>query len=762
MLVPFEKTSVTGQVGNLDITLETGRMANQTNGTVWIQSGGTVVLVTAVSMAADGPRDFFPLTCNYLEKTYAAGRIPGGYFRREVGRPSDRETLVSRLMDRPIRPMFPKAFCDEVQVIATVLSADTDTNPDVLAMTGASAALHISDLPFNGPVAAARIGMVNNEFVLYPTYKGIAEESELNLVFAATRDAVIMVEGSSKFLSENTIAEALEWGHQQLGPMFDLQDALREKVGRPKIEVIEPEKDTEVITLISDNFSADLDKALTIPGKIERKTAKSEVKAKAVEFINEKFPENPEKAKNVGDAMADLEKKIVRKRIVEQGIRIDGRDLTTVRNLSMEVGNLPMTHGSALFRRGETSALAICTLGSTRDEQRYETLTGEDTKRFMLHYNFPPYCVGEAKFLRAPSRREIGHGTLAERALRPVLPSPEEFPFTMRVVSEVMDSNGSSSMATVCGTTLSLMDAGVPISAPVAGIAMGLCQEGDQYFVLTDILGDEDALGDMDFKVAGTTEGVTAIQMDIKISGIPADVLRKALAQAKDARQLILKDMVAVMPEPRSELSVHAPQMEVLHINPEKIRELIGPGGKNIKAITAETSADIDIEDSGKVSIFAPTLESLKKTVEMVRYYDQQAEVGTNYVGTVKKILEIGAIVEILPGLEGLLHISQLDVERIAEVTDVVQLGQEITVKVVEVQPNGRIRLSRKAWLMEQAGQDIDLERFKMGADRPRGGAGGDRRGGNGGGRRDDRGDRGGRRDDRGGRDGGRDGGRRR
>ena len=743
MLVPFEPTSVTGHVGNLDITLETGRMANQTNGTVLIKSGGTVVLVTAVGMPADGPRDFFPLTCNYLERTYAAGRIPGGYFRREVGRPSDRETLVSRLMDRPIRPMFPKAYRDEVQVIATVLSADTDTNPDVLAMTGASAALHISDLPFNGPVAAARVGYVNNEFVLYPTYKGVAEQSELNLVFAATRDAVIMVEGSSQFLSENTIAEALEWGHEQMAPMFDLQDALREKVGRPKMEVAEPVKDEEVITLVTENFSDELDKALTIPAKMERKDAKSEVKAKAKALVEETFPEEPERVKAVGDVMGDLEKKIVRKRIVEKGVRIDGRDLTTVRNLSMEVGSLPMTHGSALFRRGETSALAVCTLGSTRDEQRFETLIGEDTKRFMLHYNFPPYCVGEARFLRAPSRREIGHGTLAERALRPVLPAADAFPFTMRVVSEVMDSNGSSSMASVCGTTLSLMDAGVPISAPVAGIAMGLCQEGDEYYVLTDILGDEDALGDMDFKVAGTEEGVTAIQMDIKISGIPAEVLRNALGQAKEARQIILDDMKEVIAEPRAELSVNAPQMEVLQINPEKIRDLIGPGGKNIKAITAETAADIDIEDSGKVSIFAPTLESLKKTVEMVQYYDQTAELGKNYVGTVKKILEIGAIVEILPGLEGLLHISQIDVERIAEVTDVVQLGQEITVKVVEVQPNGRIRLSRKAWLMEQAGQEVDLEKFKMGGGRP-----GGNRGGRDGGRRDDR-RGGGRRDDR-------------
>jgi polyribonucleotide nucleotidyltransferase len=611
--------------------------------------------------------------------------------------------------------MFPKYYSDEVQIIATVLSADDQTNPDVLAMTGASAALHISDMPFNGPVAAARVGYVNNQFVLYPSYSVADNDSDLNIVFAATRDAVIMVEGSAQFVPENVIAEALEWGHEQLTPMFDLQDELREKVGHPKREILEPEKDETVSEIVTELFSDELDKALTIPGKMDRKAAKSEVKQKAVAAIEEKFPEDSAKKSAVGDILGKLEKQIVRKRIVDKGVRIDGRDLTTVRNLSIKAGVLPMTHGSAIFRRGETCALAVATLGSSRDEQRYETLTGEESKRFMLHYNFPPYCVGEAKFLRAPSRREIGHGTLAERALTPVLPSPEDFPFTMRVVSEIMDSNGSSSMATVCGTTLALMDAGVPIKDPVAGIAMGLCKEGDDYFVLTDILGDEDALGDMDFKVAGTKDGVTAIQMDIKISGIPAEVLRKALKQANDARMHILNHMGEVLPEPRAELSKFAPQMAVLNINPEKIRDLIGPGGKNIKAITAETQADIDIEDSGKVSIFAPTLESLEKTKEMVQYYDQSAELGKNYIGTVKKILEIGAIIEILPGLEGLLHISQIDFERIENVTDVIQLGQEVTVKVIEIQPNGRIRLSRKAWLMEQAGQEIDLEKFKMG-----------------------------------------------
>lgn len=741
MIVPFDSTEISTKVGDLEISLQTGIMANQTSGTAIIKSGGTVVLVTAVCAPSDEPRDFFPLTCNYLEKTYAAGRIPGGYFRREVGRPSDRETLVSRLIDRPIRPMFPKYYSDEVQIIATVLSADSQINPDVLAMTGASAALHISEMPFNGPVAAARVGYVNKQFVLYPSYKVADEESDLNIVFAATREAVIMVEGSAQFVPENVIAEALEWGHEKLTPMFDLQDEFREKVGVAKKEVHEPEKDETVTEIVTELFSDELDKALTIPGKMDRKAAKSEIKSKAVAAIEEKFPEDGSKKSAVGDVLAVLEKKIVRKRIVEKGVRIDGRDLTTVRNLSIETGVLPRTHGSALFRRGETCALAVATLGSSRDEQRYETLIGEDTKRFMLHYNFPPYCVGEAKFLRAPSRREIGHGTLAERALTPVLPSPEDFPFTMRVVSEIMDSNGSSSMATVCGTTLALMDAGVPIKDPVAGIAMGLCKEGDEYFVLTDILGDEDALGDMDFKVAGTKDGVTAIQMDIKISGIPADVLRKALKQANEARMHILGHMVEVLPEPRAELSKFAPQMAVLHINPEKIRDLIGPGGKNIKAITAETKADIDIEDSGKVSVFAPTLESLEKTKEMVQYYDQTAELGKNYVGTVKKILEIGAIIEILPGLEGLLHISQIDVERIENVTDVIQLGQEVTVKVIEVQPNGRIRLSRKAWLMEQAGQEVDLEKFKMSG----GSRGRDSRDSRDSRGRDNRGDRGGR-----------------
>ena len=742
-MIPFDATSVTASLGDMDITIETGKYARQASGAVTISSGKTTVLVTAVTQPLEIDRGFFPLTCNYQEMAYAAGRVPGNYFRRE-GRPSERETLVSRLIDRPIRPLFAKGFSDEVQIIATVLSADKHVNPDVLALTGASAACHISKMPFLGPIVGARVGYVDNEFVLYPTYKGIEERSSLNLVFAATRDAMVMVEGGGNFVSEDLVADALAWGHEQVKPLFDIQDELRDKVGVPKIEVTAPEQDQELVDFLGDFISADLEKALTTPEKMVRYAAKDAAKEKAKAAVAEKFPEDEAKLKAVGDVIGDLTKKFVRSRIVNEGKRIDGRDTTTVRPLSIEVGLLSQTHGSVLFRRGETASLAVATLGSTRDEQRYDSLLGDATKRFMLHYNFPPYCVGEARMLRGTSRREVGHGALAERAISPVLPDQETFPFTIRVVSEIMESNGSSSMASVCGATLSLMDAGVPISDPVAGIAMGLCKENDEYYVLTDILGDEDALGDMDFKVAGTRDGITAIQMDIKISGIPQEVLKKALYQAKEARTHILDHMGEVLGAPRAELSDLAPQMAVVHIDPEKIRSVIGPGGKNIKAITAETEADIDIEDSGKISIFAPTLASMEKAKEMVLYYDQKPEPGKNYLGTVRKVLEVGALVEILPGQEGMLHISQLDFDRVERVEDVVQLGQEVWVKCIALEPGGRIRLSRKAWLMEEAGQEVNLDEFKRPA--PRSG---------------DRGDRGGRRDDRGGRGGDR-GGRRR
>jgi len=749
MLVPHNKISLSTRAGNLDITLEHGLMAKQASGAVWVQSGGTVVHVTAVNQPLEIDRGFFPLTVNYQEMSYAAGRIPGSYFRREIGRPSERETLVSRLIDRPIRPMFKKGFRDEVQIIATVLSADSFTNPDVLAITGASAALHLSHMPFEGPIAGARVGYVDGQFVLFPTYKQINTESTLNLIFAATRSAIVMVEGGANFVSEELVAEALEWGHKQLMPVFDIQDELREKVGKPKIEVVVPKPDEAIAAYVEEIATPTLTAAFAITEKMARREAKEIAKSKALEAVGEKFTEIEDAKKQASGIVNDLEKKIVRERVRTEGIRLDGRNTTTVRPLSISAGVLPMTHGSALFTRGETAALCVATLGSSRDEQRIETLEGEDTKRFMLHYNFPPYCVGEVRILRGPSRRDIGHGALAERSIAPVLPNPDDFPFTLRVVSEVMDSNGSSSMATVCGASLALMDAGVPIKEPVAGIAMGLMKQGEDYIVLTDILGDEDALGDMDFKVAGSARGITGIQMDIKITtGIPYDVLRKALAQSRDARMHILEHMSMCLAAPRPQLSPLAPQMEVVFINPEKIRSVIGPGGKNIKAITAETQAAIDIEDSGKVAIFAPNTESLQKAKAMVMYYDQTPEPGRNYLGTVKKILEVGALVEILPGAEGMLHVSQMDVERVERVEDLLQLGQEVWVKVIELEPGGRIRLSRKAWLMEQAGQEVNLDEFRRPPSRGDGPGRGDRdRGGRGGDR-----DRGGRGGDRGGR----------
>ena len=719
----FETTTVSIPVNSDAMTIEHGRIALQANGAVLITCGETAVMVTAVTQPMDRVVDFMPLTVNYVEKMYAAGKIPGSYFRREIGRPSDHETLVSRLIDRPIRPMFPEGFRAEVQVIATVISADDKHDPDVLALTGASAAMHISDIPFLGPIAGARIGYINDEFVLNPTYAQ-QKESSLNLLMAGTRDAVVMVEGGSRFLKESLLAEAIAWGHKALQPMIEAQEELRTKVGKEKLEVIAPEHDTELEEIVSGLAKEGLEKALAIPTKMERYAAKKVVKKDTIEALAERFQDTPERLAKIPSILQDMEKSIVRERIVTTNTRIDGRDMTTVRPLTMEVGLLPRAHGSAIFTRGETKSLCTATLGSTRDEQRIETLTGEMTKPFMLHYNFPPYSVGEARMLRAPGRREIGHGALSERAISPVLPSTEDFPYTTRVVSEILESNGSSSMASVCGGTLSLMDAGVPITAPVAGIAMGLIKEGDEYRILTDILGDEDHLGDMDFKVAGTEEGVTAIQMDIKIAGIPSDVMAKALEQARDARLHILEEMAKTIAKPRTELSTYAPQMEIVYVDTSKIRDVIGPGGKNIKAITAATDASIDIEDSGKISIFACNQESLDRAKEMVLFYDQKAEPGKDYDGVVKKVMDFGAFVEILPGLEGLCHISQLARERVNAVEDVVREGDPIKVKVIEVDSGGKIRLSRKAVLMEEAGETFSMDQAK----RPSGGGGGNRR----------------------------------
>ena len=744
MTMTFSPIRLEAAIGDKTVTIETGRLANQADGAVWIQSGGTVVLVTACTQALAEEKGFFPLVVDYQEMAYAAGRIPGSYFRREIGRPSEREVLVCRLIDRPCRPLFPKGFRDEVQIIATVLSADGEVAPAVLALTGASAALHASKIPFQGPIAGGRVGYIDGQFVLNPTVAQIAAGAELNLVFAASRDAVVMVEGAGRFVSEDLLADALEFGHKSVMPLLDLQEQLREKAGKPKIAFTPPAPIVELEALVAATAEAGLKQAFTIQEKMARREARKAVKQAVIEAVVAAYPETPLYKMKAGEILESMEKKLLRKLIKETGIRLDGRNTTTVRPIGIEVGVLPRTHGSALFARGETKALCVATLGSTGDEQKIETLNGETYKRFMLHYNFPPYCVGEVKMLRGPSRREIGHGALAERSILPVLPGPEEFPFTMRIVSQVMESNGSSSMASVAGASLALMDAGVPIKAPVAGIAMGLIKEDDDFLVLTDILGDEDAMGDMDFKVAGTADGVTGIQMDIKITGIPQAVMRQALYQAKEARIHILGRMAAVLPEPRPELSALAPQLAVVHINPEKIREVIGPGGKNIKAMTAETGASIDIEDTGKISIFAPTLESLEKAKARVLYYDQHADVGANYKGRVIKIIDCGAIVEILPGLEGLVHVSQLDVERVASPADVVKMGQEIEVKVLDVEPTGRVRLSRKAVLNEERGIPYDPADYAKTAGPRR--DGGDRRGP----RRDDRGPR---RDDRGGRD---------
>jgi polyribonucleotide nucleotidyltransferase len=761
----FDPIRLETTVGGNAIILETGRLANQADGAVWIQSGGTVVLVTACTQALAEEKGFFPLVVDYQEMSYAAGRIPGSYFRREIGRPSEREVLVCRLIDRPCRPLFPKGFRDEVQIIATVLSADGQVEPDVLALTAASTALHISKIPFHGPIAGGRVGYIDGQFVLNPTVPMIAGETMLNLTFAASRDAVVMVEGGGRFVSEDLLADALEWGHKAILPLLDLQEEMREKAGKPKIAFTPPAPIEELEAKVREVAEAGLKEAFTIKDKMPRREARRAVKQAVMAAVVEAFPDQPVYKMKAGEILEGMEKKLLRQLIKETGIRLDGRDTKSVRPIGIEVGVLPRTHGSTLFARGETKALCVATLGSTGDEQKIETLNGETFKRFMLHYNFPPYCVGEVKMLRGPSRREIGHGALAERSILPVLPGPEEFPFTMRVVSQVMESNGSSSMASVCGASLSLMDAGVPIKQPVAGIAMGLIKEDDQFLVLTDILGDEDAMGDMDFKVAGTADGVTGIQMDIKITGIPQAVMRQALGQAKEARLHILGRMAEVLAAPRPELSPLAPQLAVVHINPEKIREVIGPGGKNIKAITAETGASIDIEDTGKISIFAPTLESMEKARARVEYYDQHADVGANYKGKVKKIIDCGVIVEILPGLEGLVHVSQLDTERVESPFDVVKMGQELEVKVLEQEPSGRIRLSRKAVLNEEKGIPFDPadyaktggggrggDRGGRGFDRDRGG---DRRGGY---DRDRGGDRGGRGGDRGGDRGGRGG----
>lgn len=704
-------TRVTATVGGKEIILETGRLARQAAGAIWIQCEGTVCFTTVCETPLDTPKDFFPLTVEYVEKMYAAGRIPGNFFRREIGRPSDNETLISRLIDRPIRPLFPKGYGNEVQVLAQVLSVDGKNMPDVQCITAASAALCVSHIPFDGPIAGARLGRVNGEFVINPIIQEL-EESDLDLVFAASETAVVMVEGEAKFVPENVIIEALEWGHKAIQPLIAAQRELAEKAGKAKVPFT-PKEDDEALYAHVEKLALDagMAEALRVVDKLERKDARKKVKDTVKEAMRNDpaYADNEEAMGEVGVILEHLEKKIVRQRILKEGTRIDNRDTKTVRPIEIETSVLPRTHGSIIFARGETKALVVTTLGASSDELRTDGInSGDEVKQFMLHYNFPPFSVGEVKSLRV-SRREIGHGHLAERALKAIIPSQSEFPFTVRVVSETVESNGSSSMAAVCGGCLSLMDAGVPIKTPIAGVAMGLIKENDEYLVLTDILGDEDALGDMDFKIAGSADGITAVQMDIKINGLPTDVMARAMARAKEARLHILNIMLTALPSYRKELSQYAPQYAQLTVNPDTIRMIIGPGGKNIKAITGATGATIDIDDSGEISIFAPTSEAMEKAKEMVLYYDQNAELGKNYTAKVRRILEIGAIVELLPNVEALVHISQLDVNRVEKTEDIAHLGEDMLVKVIEI--NGdKIRASRKAVLLEEQGIEWNPE----------------------------------------------------
>jgi len=683
--------------GGRPFSIETGKVARQANGSVLVQYGDTVVLVTAVT--AEKRRegiDFLPLTVNYLEMTYAAGRIPGGFFKRE-GKPSDRETLISRFIDRPLRPLFPKGFQDEIQIIATVLSADQDNDPSILGMIGASAALSLSDIPFNGPIAGAKVGRIDGEYVLNPTHDELGM-SDIELFVAGSEDAIIMVEGSAKEVNEREILEAILFGHQSLKPVIELQKQLRSMSGVMSTEFAIQKSDEGIYEKVRTIAEEKLRETFRITEKVKRRERLEEILQLTLQDLG---AEDETSQKVVKVTLEEINRKLVRRLILDQKQRIDGRGLSEIRSISCEVGILPRTHGSALFTRGETQVLAVVTFGTSEDEQKINSLTGETYKSFMLHYNFPPFCTGEVSPLRSPSRREIGHGALAERAILPILPSNDKFPYTIRIVSEVLESNGSSSMATVCGASLSLMDAGVPIQAPVAGIAMGLILEGDEVAVLSDILGDEDHFGDMDFKVAGTAEGVTAIQMDIKIGGISKDVMGRVLDQAREGRLHILNKMKETISEPRKDLSRHAPRIVSLQVKQEKIRDIIGPGGKNIRSIVDQTGVKVDVEDSGLVKLASPNYEAIEKAIYMIKRLTQEVEVGGFYTGKVRRILGFGAIVELFPGTDGLIHISQLAESHVKEVSDVLKEGDEVLVKVLDIDPQGRIRLSRKAALRE-------------------------------------------------------------
>jgi len=680
--------------GAHDVTIETGVVARQADGAVMVNMADTVVLVTAVGEKVDVEgRDFFPLTVNYQEKTYAAGKIPGGFFKRE-GRPSEKETLTSRLIDRPIRPLFPDGFQREVQVIATVVSMNPEIDPDVPAMLGASAALALSGLPFQGPIGGVRVGYKDGAYLLNPSMTELAE-SELDLIVAGTEKAVLMVESSAKLLSEETMLGAVVFGHEEMQTAIAAIKSLAEEAGRPAIEWSAPVLDQDLAEAVSANAAAKLAEAYGIADKQERYAAVGAARKACVETLSA-VEDARWTAVQVEGAFKELEKKHVRGHILRGNPRIDGRDTRTVRPIDVQVSVLPRAHGSALFTRGETQALVVTTLGTGRDAQIIDALEGERREPFMLHYNFPPYSVGETGFIGSPKRREIGHGRLARRGVEAVMPDMSTFPYVIRVVSEITESNGSSSMASVCGSSLSMMDAGVPISAPVAGVAMGLIKEGEEFIVLTDILGDEDHLGDMDFKVAGTKDGISALQMDIKIDGITKEIMDVALAQAREGRLHILGEMAKVIDKPREEMSDWAPSIITLKIDPDKIRDVIGKGGAVIRAITEETGATVDIDNDGTVKIASVNAASGRAAQERIELITAEVEVGRVYDGKVARLMDFGAFVTILPGRDGLVHISQISNERVEKVSDKLAEGDQVKVKVLEVDRQGRIRLSMR------------------------------------------------------------------
>ena len=687
-------------LGERDLTIESGRIARQADGAVVVRYGDTAVLVTACAQKEPKDLPFLPLTCEYREYTYAAGKIPGGFFKRE-GRPTEKETLTSRLIDRPVRPLFPKGFRYETQVIALVLSAEPEINPDILAMIGSSAALYCSDIPFDVPIASVRVGIVDGELVVNPTFDEL-ENSDLNLIMAAREEAVLMVEAAAREVPEEKIVEALEFGHQEIRRIIQAIRDLAGKAGKEKWQFEVSEIDTEMEREISDKHTASILEALKVAGTEGKLASEAQLKTCKQAIVDAYPEEDEEKRKEAAQIFSAVKERVFRHQILDRQERPDGRSFDQIRSITTEAGLLARAHGSALFTRGETQALATVTLGTGEDVQRVDGLTGDFKKTFMLHYNFPPFSVGEVRFLRGPGRREIGHGVLAERALTPILPDQTEFPYTVRVVSDILESNGSSSMATVCGGSMALQDAGVPVKAPVAGIAMGLVKDGDQYAILSDIAGAEDHYGDMDFKVAGTASGITALQMDIKIAGVNREIMSEALQQARQGRLSILESMASTIEQPRSGLSAYAPRILTLQINPDKIGGVIGPGGKIIRGIVEEYGVKIDIEDDGTVQIFSSDEVSAQGAIDYIKELTASAEIGKTYLGKVVKVLDFGAFIEILPGTEGLLHISQVADRRIQDIHTEVKRGDKILVKVLDIDPQNKIRLSRKAVLEDQ------------------------------------------------------------